>query len=245
MGTKHGRYHVVERESIDRTWRGAGIIHPTMYNMQGDRDHDTSFMGEVIEVPSACDRSGYERPAADMGALVICSLFNVGYRFSLGGLLVYSIRNPYIAGILNPETKTVKPAQHFVLVKPNMKRAKRVVTGHSLVELADMSVCADDMPEGIKCEFGEVVMVGPGQYIDGGWVEPGCKPGDMVLFDATHSTVPIMIKGEPYTLVSALQIIWGIAQGDEEEAWIQTMLSKRRSLEQSEQGAKASLEPIQ
>jgi hypothetical protein len=55
-----------------------------------------------------------------------------------------------------------------------------------------------------------VVAKGPGAWIDGNWLEPECEVGDLILYDKSHSTIPVMIRGQTgYTLVPSDMLILG------------------------------------
>jgi co-chaperonin GroES (HSP10) len=220
------RVFAVEREAFDRSVRGAGIIAPTNYSMTGERDYDCPFIGRVVAVgsmPEAPDGS----LVFEVGDHVVLNLFNVGHRLMLAGRPTYSIHAHGIGGVIDPETVTVRPVQHYVLVKPNLERAKRVVTGGSLVLLADSVVQSDDLgSRGLHCEYGEVVAVGSGQWLQDGWTEAECEPGDLICFDASHSTIPLTLRGEKFALVPVGNII-GQVSPEEEDAWIDKVLRER------------------
>lgn len=225
------RLFIKERQKVDREARTSGaIIAPVMYEVTGDRDFDVPFIGQVF-ARSDFDDQREERWVADVGEYVVLSLFNLGYRFMLAGHPVFCTRNTSVAGTMDPETFALKPAPHCVLVKPNLERAKKLVTGSSLVLLSDSVVEADDMRDGIKCEWGEVVDVGEGQWIDEKYVRPKCRKGDMILFDASHSTVPVSLRGQQYTLVSWLQVV-GMSEPEGEVAWVER---KRREWDQQKE----------
>lgn len=232
-----GRIFVVEREEKDRSARTSGrILAPVMYSITGDKDYDCPFMGEVV---AAGATPPDEKASAKVGDFVIASLFNIGHRLLLGGRPTYSMLARNVAGTLNTETYKVKPAQHYILVKPNLERAKRLIMGHSLLLLADSVVQTDDTPDrGFHAEYGEVVAVGPGQIIEGAFVKPECKPGDMVVFDASHSTVPVTIRGEAMALVSSVQVI-GVSEKESEDEWINEVLRDRAKTQSDRERAES------
>lgn len=226
-GPRRGRLLAVEREAVDRTARSAGgILSPVMYRITGDKDYDCPFIGQAVSVGG---NHGEENEVVAEGDFVICSLFNVGHRVLLGGQPTYSIMTVNVAGKLNPETYEVQPVQHYVLARPAPDRAKRLATGASIIELSGPVVTTDDVGRGngLKAEWGEVISVGPGQMLDGQWEEPECLPGDMILYDASHSSVPVTIRSQPFVLVSCMQIIFAVGEKDEEE-WIQKRLRDRK-----------------
>ena len=224
-GPRRGKILAVEREAVDRTARSDGILAPVMYRITGDKDYDCPFIGEVI-----ADGGSYskENRAVSLGDYIVCSLFNVGHRVLLSGQPTYSIMTIHIGGKLDPLTFELKPVQHYVLVAPNPERAKRLSTGGSIIELSSPVVTTDDVSRGngLRAEWGEVLATGPGQMVDGHWEAPDCSPGDMVLYDANYGTTPVLVKGRPYVLVSCLQIIFSVAEKDE-ETWIQKRLKDR------------------
>ena len=222
MRPTKNRVLAVEREAFDRSVRSTGIIAPTNYSITGERDYDCPFIGRVVAVGDM-----YHKGVFHEGDHIVLNLFNVGHRLMLAGRPTYSIHAFGIGGVIDPETITVRPVQHYVLVKPNLERAKRVVTGGSLVLLADSVVESDDLgSRGLHCEYGEVVDVGPGQWLEGGWTEAECEPGDLICFDASHSTIPLTLRGQKFALVPASNII-GQVSPEEEDAWIDKVLRER------------------
>lgn len=227
------RVFAVEREAFDRSVRGAGIIAPTNYSMTGDRDYDCPFIGRVVSVGDLAPEASGNGEVFKEGDHIVLNLFNVGHRLMLAGRPTYSIHAHGIGGIIDPETATVRPVQHYVLVKPNLERAKRVVTGGSLVLLADSVVQSDDLgSRGLHCEYGEVVAVGPGQWLQDGFTQAECVPGDLICFDASHSTIPLTLRGRKFALVPAMNII-GQVSPEEEDEWIDKVL-RERATEQRE-----------
>jgi co-chaperonin GroES (HSP10) len=112
-------------------------------------------------------------------------------------------------GTLNKETWEVTPAQHFCLVRPDPERAHKATTGGGLIRLSDGDASATDhVRDGLKSEFGIVTAVGPGRWFEGDWVAPPCKVGDLILYDRSHSTLPLLVRGEGMTLVAAHQVLY-------------------------------------
>jgi hypothetical protein len=120
----------------------------------------------------------------------------------------YVVQNRFIAGVLE-EAFTVKPVQNYVLLQPDPERARLATIGKGILHLASVEVTTDDVRRhaGIQAEYGVVVSKGPGAWVDGVWMEAHCEVGDLVLFDKSHSTLPILIRGKGYTLVPSHQII--------------------------------------
>lgn len=209
------RVLMVEHESIDAQMRSKTIHVPVLYSIQG-KDFDCPFLGEVIHVGEP--KRG-QIAYCKSGDLVLCSLFHVHYRQRLFGLKVYISRLPELAGVLSAEDFSVKPIQDYVLVRGNHERAEKLVRGlDSRIALPSVHTTTDDLPEHstIKTNWGEVVAVGEGQYQDGHMVKPSCGVGDMIMYDSSHSTVPLRIRGEMLELVRSSQIVVQVSKDDEQ-----------------------------
>jgi co-chaperonin GroES (HSP10) len=201
---------------LDREARMSGnLLAPTMYEVTGG-DDDKLFIGEVIDVgPGVTIGGQHEAMCVQPGELLLCNLSNMSYRFQERGAKVYQVRNGVIAGVLDGKDFSVRPVQDFILVKANEGRA----LAHSSlgpIWLPTAGFETDDQREAKKqgrsvasaivAEYGEVVSQGPGRWREGQWHAPPCKPGDLLLYDASYGSLPITIKGEAYTLVPSHQV---------------------------------------
>jgi co-chaperonin GroES (HSP10) len=216
-----------EREDIDWTARSeGGILSPVLYRVTGDKDRDTLFMAEVVEVgpglPLVTLDEHYElghvlrlRPEAFVvapGDMLMMSLYNVSYRIHRGGKPHFVVQNRYVAGKLSREATgeyAAVPLQQYVLLKAAPERAQQIMNGPLIWTSDGDSDKADDVGhgQGIMASYGEVVAIGPGRWDEYRFVRYEGQVGDLVLFDRSHSTLDINIQGRKYTLVDARQIV--------------------------------------
>jgi co-chaperonin GroES (HSP10) len=185
-----------------------GILAPVMYTITGSRnDRDRLFIGEVIDKGPGVRVAGqWETIAVDRGDVFLCNLHNISYRLPERGRQVYQVRNGVIYATLDKETFEVRPVQDLILVRKNEERALRHQSGGP-IWLPTEAISTDDVrSHAIVLEYGEVVAQGPGRWKDGQWLAPPCKVGDLILFDASYSTLPVTIKGESFTLVPSQQV---------------------------------------
>jgi co-chaperonin GroES (HSP10) len=194
---------------VDQAAQSETILAPVMYRLSGDNDYDRAFIAQVVRVGEGESRGGHpERFVVEAGDILVMNLSNVSYRLHLGGLPFWMVQNRFIAGTLNPKDWSVQPQQHFCLVKANPDRRQALITGGGRIILSDGDASSTDhIQHGLKADYGEVVAVGPGRWIDGDFVKPPCKPGDGILYDMSHSTLPLLIRGEAMTLVAAHQVL--------------------------------------
>lgn len=215
-----------ENEQVDWTSRGeGGVLTPVLYRVTGDKDRDTLFMAEVVEVGPGVDLIAYEtrpggtvitlRPEAFAVApkdVLLMSLYNVSYRIHRGGRPHFLVQNRYIAGKLTRQPTGeygVQPVQQYVLLKPAPERAQKAMNG-GLIWVSDGDADkVDDVghSQGIMASYGEVVSCGPGRWDEGRFVVSPAAPGDLVLYDRSHSTLDVTIQGRKYALVDARQIV--------------------------------------
>lgn len=208
-------------EAVDEKARGERILSPNIYNLTS-QNTDKLFLAEVIRNGRGQVVKGHaEEFVCKPGEIAMFLENRVSYRKQTLGQRVYLVRNSSIAGILDPETFAVKPTNHYVLVRPNEERAIAVESREGLagadgerrmIWLNTDQAATDDEQEGklrrpgLIASYGEVVDVGPGRWEDGTFLEPQCAPGDLIFFDASHSTLPCTIRGKPHTLVPCDQI---------------------------------------
>lgn len=199
----------LDRES---RFKDSAMLAPTSYEIKGKHDRDTLFIGEAIAVgPGVTIGGQHETMAVAQGEIFLCNLSNISYRFNERGRKVFQVRNGVIAAVIGRKDFAVKPVQDFILVKENEKRAVAHASGGE-IWLPTSAFETDDerqskrVASAIVAEYGEVVDQGPGRWKEGQWHAPPCKKGDLILYDASYSTLPITIKGEPYTLVPTPQV---------------------------------------
>ena len=203
-----------------------GLLAPIMYEITGsDASRDKPFIGEVTGVgPGIVDHNGNrEKMCVAVGDVFVCTLHNISYKVTEGGAKTYVVRNGVVYAKIDQETFSMKPVQDLILVRtgeaPSVKstplnkmtvekRALLHMRGDGQVWLPTEAMSTDDVKSSaILAEYGEVVACGPGRYRDGRWSEPPCKAGDLILYDASYSTLPIRIRGESFTLVPAPQLV--------------------------------------
>jgi co-chaperonin GroES (HSP10) len=194
--------------SIDESARTRGnIIAPIQYQITGSGDRDKMFIGEVLDVgPGITVNGQHESMSVARGEVFLCTLHNISYRLPERGRNVYQIRNGVIYAVLDQETFEVKPVQDLILVKPNEQRALAHQSGGPIWLPTERMSTDDVRSSAIVLEYGEVVAQGPGRWKDGNWLAPPCKVGDLILYDASYSTLPVTIKGERFTLVPSQQV---------------------------------------
>ncbi len=233
-----GNYIVTrEREDIDWTARSeGGVLTPVLYRVTGDKDRDTLFMAEVVEVGPGVplitleqhatgDRiGGPPGPLATVlalrpevfvvapGDMLMMSLYNVSYRIHRGGKPHHVVQNRYVAGKLTRQVTGeygVQPLQQYVHLKPAPERAQRSMNGPLIWTSDGDSDKVDDVAhgQGIMASYGEVVAIGPGRWDEMRFVKYAGAVGDLVLFDRSHSTLDVNVQGRKYTLVDARQIV--------------------------------------
>jgi co-chaperonin GroES (HSP10) len=216
---------------LDRSARTVGdLMLPVMYQITGSvHDRDKLFIGEALDVgPGQTVGGAHEAVCVTPGDVFLCNLHNLSYRLPERGRQVYQVRNGVIYATLErrvveesddeaisdilganrgpKETFTVKPVQDLILVKKNDARALAHQSGGPIWLPTERMSTDDVRSSAIVLEYGEVVSVGPGRYRDGQWSQPPCKVGDLVLYDASYSTLPVTIRGESFTLVPTPQL---------------------------------------
>jgi co-chaperonin GroES (HSP10) len=181
------------------------IMAPTMHEITGsDASRDKPFIGEVLSTgPGLAPETICVAP----GDVFLCTLHNISYRLTERGRKTYMVRNGVIYAKVDKETVTVKPLQDLILVKRNEERALAHQSGGPIWLPTDDMSTDDVRSPAITAAYGEVVAVGPGRYRDGKWSEPPCRIGDLILYDASYSTLPITIRGESFTLVPTPQLV--------------------------------------
>lgn len=214
-----------QRDGESRTT--GGIVAPVMYEITGsDASRDKPFVGEVIGCgPGVLDQeSNREEMCVAPGDVFVCTLHNISYKLTENGRKTYMVRNGVVYAKIDKETFKVRPVQDLILVKTGQAESRlSTIAEHMTVEeralrhmregggrvwIPTEAMATDDVrTPAIQAEYGEVVSVGPGRWRDGRWSCPPCKAGDLVIYDASYSTLPIRIRGESFTLVPAPQLV--------------------------------------
>jgi hypothetical protein len=199
-----------EVEDLDRRARmkpGSKVIPPTMYEVVGG-SQDKMFIGEAVDTGPGLTIQGHpEHMCVAQGELFIANLCNVSYKLAENGEKRYLYRNGVIAAALDRETFDVKPLQNYILVNLDEEgdlRALQHASGGT-IWVPTSSFETDDSAQhnkyGLIGEYGVVIDQGPGCWRDGNWLCPMTEPGDLIIYDASFGTLPVTIRGKPYTLV--------------------------------------------
>ena len=221
-----------EVEDLDRKARSSAIIAPVMYRVTGDKDRDTLFIAQALEVGEGLPQLTYReltvehpdgttesitlphwQPEAMVvapGELLLMNLYNVSYRVHRAGRPHFVVQNRYVCGVLDPELWTVRPMQNYVLLAPDPEAAQKAMTGSGMIWLSEGdSEATDHVPhgQGIMAAYGRVVAAGPGRWDEGRFVSCAASEGDLVLFDKSHSTLDVTLQGRKFCLVDARQIV--------------------------------------
>lgn len=183
---------------------------PTHVEVTGDKNRDRVFFGDVLDRGPGIEQHGQRNAmVAEIGATVLCNENTLSYRVNERGAALYLLRNPTIAATIDRETFRLTPVQHYILVRENEDRAL-ALSSRGPIWVPTMGIETDDEAsrhrQGLVAEYGEVVAQGPGRWEDGQHIRPTCQPGDMIMYDCSHSTLPVTIRGEAFTLVSASQV---------------------------------------
>lgn len=182
---------------------------PVVVEVQAHQSRDKPFFGDIVAAGPGVEQHGVRTPMVGKRDDVMVSNDNmISYRINERGAVFYLFRNSAIMALLDPELFVLTPQQHYILVKANEERALALSSrGPIWVPTTDMET--DDEGErfnhGLRAEYGEVVAVGPGRWNDGQFQKPTCAPGDMLLYDCSHSTLAVTIRGERFVLVASTQ----------------------------------------
>jgi co-chaperonin GroES (HSP10) len=185
------------------------LIAPVVVEVQAHQSRDKPFFGDIVAQGPGFEQHGVRNPmVGTTGDILITNTNMISYRVNERGDVMYLIRNSAVMALLDPERYVITPAQHYILVKENEPRALALSSrGQIWIPTTDMQT--DDEEErfnvGIHAEYGEVVAVGPGRWHEGQLQKPSCAPGDMLLYDCSHSTLAVTLRGERFTLVACTQ----------------------------------------
>ena len=125
-----------------------------------------------------------------------------------------TMRGAYLPGdstaVLRDDVPLREPAHRELLLKVGASGLCGSDIGFIYREHKTHSGIKDGSPayKGVVCGHepaGEVVAVGPGRWHEGQFLKPSCAPGDMLLYDCSHSTLAVTIRGEKFTLVASTQ----------------------------------------
>lgn len=187
----------------------SGFETPVIVEVLAHQSRDKPFFGDIVAQGPGVEQHGVRNPmVGTRGSVIIANDNTISYRVNEKGAVLYMFRNSAIMGLLDPETFKITPAGHYILVKENEPRALELSSrGPIWVPTTDMETDDESsrFNQGLRAEYGEVVAVGPGRWHEGQFQQPSCAPGDMLLYDCSHSTLAVTIRGERFTLVACTQ----------------------------------------
>jgi len=188
---------------------GSAFEAPVMVEVLAHQSRDIPFFGDIIQQGPGFEQHGVRNPMVGRpGDTIVTNNNMISYRVTERGEVGYLIRNSTIMAILDPETFGLKPQQHYILVKENEPRALELSSrGPIWLPTTDMETDDESSRHqmGLRAEYGEVIAIGPGRWHEGQFQKPSCLPGDMLLYDCSHSTLAVTIRGERFTLVACTQ----------------------------------------
>lgn len=189
---------------------GGGLEAPVIVDVQAHQSRDKPFFGDVVAQGEGFEQHGVRNPMVGKpGAVIVTNTNMISYRLTEKGEVFYAIRNTAIMGTLDPESFELRPEQHYILVRENEKAAL-ALSSRGTIWVPTMDMQTDDEEErhnvGLRAEYGEVLAAGPGQWNEGQFRKPSCQPGDMILYDCSHSTLAVTIRGQRFTLVACNQV---------------------------------------
>lgn len=199
-----------------RVWKrtmfrdSTGLEVPVVVEVLAHQSRDKPFFGDVIQNGPGIEQHGVTNPmVARRGDVIVTNDNMISYRINEVGAVYYLIRNTAIMATLNPESFELAPANHYILVMEN-ERAALALSSRGAIWVPTMDMETDDEATrhnvGLKGEYGEVLATGPGRWADGRLDKPTQNPGDMILYDCSHSTLSLTIKGQKFTLVPCTNV---------------------------------------
>lgn len=187
----------------------SGMEAPVIVEVLAHQSRDKPFFGDIVDQGPGVELHGVRNPMVGRRGDVMVSNDNmISYRVHEKGLVLYVFRNSAVMALMDPETFQLTPQQHYILVKANEARALALSSrGPIWVPTTDMETDdeSDRFNQGLRAEYGEVVAVGPGRWHDGEFQRSTAEPGDMILYDCSHSTLAVTIRGERFVLVASTQ----------------------------------------
>lgn len=189
----------------------SGFEVPVIVEVLAHQSRDKPFFGDVIQNGPGIEQFGMRNPmVAERGDVIVTNDNMISYRAHERGAVYYHIRNGSIMATLNPDSFELAPANHYILVMEN-ERAALALSSRGQVWVPTMDMETDDESTrhnvGLKGEYGEVLAVGPGRWTEGRFDRPTQQPGDMILYDCSHSTLSLTIKGSRFTLVPCTSVV--------------------------------------
>lgn len=191
--------------------RQSSLETPVIVEVLAHQSRDKQFFGDIIAQGPGVEQFHVRNPMVGRrGDIIITNDNMISYRIHERGAVYYLIRNTAIMATIDPDSFEIHPAHHYILVMEN-ERAALAVTSRSEIWVPTMGMETDDEGTrhnvGLTGEFGEVLATGPGRWADGRFDAPTQKPGDLILYDSSHSTLRVTIRGESFTLVPCTSVI--------------------------------------
>jgi co-chaperonin GroES (HSP10) len=196
-----------------RTYFSAGSDYatPVVVEVQAHQSRDKPFFGDIVQQGPGVIIHGAGNPMVGArGDIIVTNTNMISYRLTERGAVYYAIRNSAIMALLNPSSFELRPQQHYILVRENEKAAL-ALSSRGPIWVPTMGMETDDEGdrhnEGLRAEYGEVITVGPGRWQDGEFQHTTAKAGDMLLYDCSHSTLAVTIRGARFTLVPSTSVV--------------------------------------
>jgi co-chaperonin GroES (HSP10) len=188
---------------------GSQLETPVVVEVLAHQSRDKPFFGDIVAQGPGVEQHGVRNPmVGERGTVVVTNDNMISYRVTERGEVFYMLRNSALMATLDPETLLLAPCQHYILVREN-ERAALALSSRGPIWVPTMDMETDDEStrhnSGLRAEYGEVIAVGPGRWQDGQLQKPSCQAGDMLLYDCSHSTLAVSIRGERFTLVACTQ----------------------------------------
>lgn len=197
---------------------------PVMVEVQAHQSRDKPFFGDIVAQGPGFEQHGVRNPmVGTRGDVIVTNTNMISYRVSENGVSMYLIRNSAMMALLDPERYLLTPTQNYILVRtgaaesilstPELRVTVEdralAISSRGNIWLPTTDTETDDEGDrfnvGLRAEYGEVVAVGPGRWHEGQFLKPTCAPGDMLLYDCSHSTLAVTIRGERFVLVASTQ----------------------------------------
>jgi co-chaperonin GroES (HSP10) len=187
----------------------SGLEAPVIVEVLAHQSRDKPFFGDIVAQGPGVEQHGVRSPMVGArGSIMVSNDNMISYRVNEKGAVLYLFRNSCIMALMDPEAFQLTPAQHYILCRENEPRALEL-SSRGPIWVPTTGMETDDessrFNEGLRAEYGEVVAVGPGRWHEGQFQKPSCAPGDMLLYDCSHSTLAVSIRGERFTLVACTQ----------------------------------------
>lgn len=203
---------------------GSLMEAPVIVEVMAHQSRDKPFFGDIIAQGPGAELHGVRNPMVGKPGDVMVTNDNMcSYRVNEKGAVRYLYRNSTIMALLDPDSFKLAPVQHYILVRTGTAESiystpeERVTVEDRALALSSRGPIwvptegmeTDDegsrFNEGLRAEYGEVIAVGPGRWHEGEYQKPSCRRGDILLYDCSHSTLAVTIRGDRFVLVACTQ----------------------------------------